>query len=104
MRRVLFTLLGSMVLLGCTTFLVAQLNRGAIEGNVADPQGLAMSGVEITITSVATNVVTSTKTNDAGYYRAEGLVPGTYRAHFVAKGYPAGHRSHRRASCRSDQG
>jgi hypothetical protein len=87
MRRVLFTLLGSMVLLGCTTFLVAQLNRGAIEGNVADPQGLAMSGVEITITSVATNVVTSTKTNDAGYYRAEGLVPGTYRAHFVAKGF-----------------
>lgn len=87
MRRVLFTLLESILLLWCTTALFAQLNRGAIEGNVADPQGLAMSGVEITITNVATNVVTSTKTNDAGYYRAGALVPGTYRAHFAANGF-----------------
>jgi len=35
-----------------------------------------MSGVAVTITSVATNVVTSTKTNSAGYYRAEALVAG----------------------------
>ena len=75
------------LVLACTTLLSAQLNRGAIEGSVADPQGAAMSGVAVTLTSVATNVVTSTKTNSAGYYRAEALVPGTYRAHFAASGF-----------------
>lgn len=46
-----------------------------------------MSGVAVTITSVTTNVVTSTKTNGAGYYRAEALEPGTYRAQFAASGF-----------------
>jgi hypothetical protein len=46
-----------------------------------------MSGVAFTISSVATNVVTSTKTNSAGYYRAEALVPGNYRAHFAVRGF-----------------
>src|SRR5438552_930330 len=75
------------LLLACSTVLSAQLNRGAIEGSVTDPQGAAMSGVAVTITSVETGVVTTTKTNGAGYYRAEALVPGTYRARFEAKGF-----------------
>ena len=75
------------LLLACSTVLSAQLNRGTIEGTVTDQQGAAMSGVEVTVANVATNVVTSTKTNDAGYYRAEALVPGTYRAHFAAHGF-----------------
>src|SRR5437667_10121387 len=29
----------------------------------------------------------NTETNSSGYYRAEALVPGTYRAHFGAKGF-----------------
>src|SRR5215467_9312471 len=46
-----------------------------------------MPGVHVSITSLDTNVATATKTNSAGYYRAEALVPGTYRAHFAAKGF-----------------
>jgi hypothetical protein len=83
-RRGIFLSVQFGLVLACTTLLSAQLNRGAIEGSVADPQGAAMSGVAVSITSVATNVVTSSKTNSAGYYRAEALVPGTYRAHFAA--------------------
>ncbi|MGA8214256.1 MAG: TonB-dependent receptor [Candidatus Sulfotelmatobacter sp.] len=75
------------LLLACSTVLSAQLNRGTIEGTVTDQQGAAISGVEVTAINFATNVVTSTKTNDAGYYRAEALVPGTYRAHFAARGF-----------------
>ena len=75
------------LLLACSTVLSAQLNRGTIEGSVADAQGAAMSGVAVTITNVATNVVTTTKTNNAGYYRAEALVPGTYHAHFATIGF-----------------
>lgn len=75
------------LVLACATLLSAQLNRGAIEGTVIDPQGAAMSGVEVTISSVDTGVQTTMKTNSAGYYRAEALVPGNYRAHFVASGF-----------------
>ena len=88
-RRFFLTLLDSALLLFCTTTLVAQLNRGAIEGSVTDPQGAAAAGVEVTVTAVATNVVASSKTNSSGYYRAEALVPGTYRAHFAARGFAA---------------
>lgn len=86
-RRLFFLSLHVPLLLACTTILPAQLNRGAIEGSVTDPQGALISGVNVTITSVATNVVTTTRTNDAGYYRAEALVPGTYRARFAASGF-----------------
>ena len=75
------------LVLAFTTILSAQLNRGTIEGTVTDPQGAAMSGVEVAVANVDTNVVTTAKTNSAGYYRAEALMPGTYRAHFVAKGF-----------------
>ena len=75
------------LVLTCATLLPAQLNRGAIEGTVSDPQGAAVTGVEVTVTALATNVTTTTKTNSAGYYRAEALVPGAYRARFVAKGF-----------------
>src|SRR5437773_757000 len=75
------------LLMACTMVLSAQLHRGAIEGSVTDPQGATVSGVAVTITSVDTNVVTTTKTNSAGYYRAEALLPGAYRANFVASGF-----------------
>src|SRR6516225_6300790 len=65
----------------------AQLNRGVIEGLVTDPQGAVMPGVEVTITDVEMNVPASTKTNSAGYYHVSNLVPGKYRAHFVARGF-----------------
>ena len=74
------------LLLVCAT-VVAQLNRGTLEGTVTDPQGAAMSGVQVTITNVDTGVEIATKTNNAGYYRAEALVPGPYRAHFVTNGF-----------------
>ena len=87
LRRLSFLSAHFGLLLACTTVLLAQLNRGAIEGTVTDPQGAALSGVDVTITAIATNVVTNTKTNSSGYYRAEGLVPGTHRAHFAVKGF-----------------
>jgi hypothetical protein len=86
-RRLSFLSLHFGLVLACTTVLSAQLNRGTIEGTVTDPQGATLSGVDVSITSVDTNVVKTTTTNGAGYYRAEALVPGTYRANFAAKGF-----------------
>ncbi len=85
--RFLPRILGLVLLLSWATALKAQLNRGVIEGIVTDPQGAVVPGVSVTITAVETNVAQATKTNSSGYYRAVDLVPGKYRAHFVASGF-----------------
>ncbi len=86
-ERMLLSFLGLVLLLSWTTALKAQLNRGIIEGIVTDPQGAVVPGVEVTITDLETNVSTSTKTNSTGYYHVPNLVPGKYRAQFVASGF-----------------
>lgn len=70
-RRLSFLSLQFGLVLACTTVLSAQLNRGTIEGTVTDPQGRHCPGWTSVITSVDTNVVTTTTTNSTGYYRAE---------------------------------
>ena len=87
LRRLCFLSAHFGVVLASATFLSAQLNRGTVEGTVTDPQGAAVPGVEVTVTALATNVTNTTKTNNAGYYRAEALVPGAYQARFKAKGF-----------------
>lgn len=75
--------------LGVVAPVKAQLNRGSMEGIVTDPQGAAVPGVAVTVTSAETGLTASAKTNGAGYYRFVDLVPGTYSAHFTAKGFTA---------------
>jgi hypothetical protein len=78
-----------LVLLSSTITLHAQLNRGSLEGVVTDPQGAVIPNVDVTVTSVERNETQLVKTNSAGYYRVEALIPGKYRAHFVAAGFSA---------------
>ena len=86
-KRYLIWVIETCLLLCSAAPLLGQLNRGVIEGIVTDPQGAVMPGVEVTITDVETNVSTPAKTNGAGYYHVPNLVPGKYRAHFVASGF-----------------
>ena len=83
--------IGSVLFLGLflagASALHAQINRGAIEGIVTDPQGAVIAGVAIEITSVDTNITTRVTTNDTGYYRVIDLVPGKYRARFSFSGF-----------------
>ena len=78
-----------LVLLFATVDLQAQLNRGSLEGTVTDAQSAVIPGVEVTVTSVERNETQVVKTNSAGYYRLEALIPGKYRAHFVSQGFSA---------------
>jgi len=71
------------------TPLRAQLNRGVIEGTVTDPQGAVVPGVAVTVTNLETGVLQTLKTNSAGFYRAQNLVPGRYSIRFVAKAFVA---------------
>src|SRR5262245_12759615 len=56
----------------------AQQGRGTISGTVTDPSGAAVPGSSITITSVGTNAVFNTQTNEEGFFTAPGLAVGDY--------------------------
>jgi hypothetical protein len=86
-KRVLVVFAATCVMFGLATSVKAQLNRGVIEGVVTDPQGAFVPGVKVTITSVETAVSSVAVTNSAGYYHVVDLVPSTYHAHFVSKGF-----------------
>ena len=75
-QRSLACIGGVLLLLFSATVLEAQINRGAIEGIVTDPQGAVVPGVEVTVVNVDTNVGDSMKTNAAGYFRISDLGPG----------------------------
>ena len=55
-----------------------QATTGAIVGTVTDPSGSVIPGAEVTITNTATNQSRTDKTDSAGYFDVEALVPGTY--------------------------
>jgi hypothetical protein len=65
----------------------AEINRGVLQGIVTDPNGAVVPGVDVTVTSVDTNVASVTKTNDTGYYRVGNLIPGKHRALFAHSGF-----------------
>jgi hypothetical protein len=78
-----------LALLICASALCAfgQLERSSIEGTVVDQQGAAISGAAVTVTAQSTNIVYPTTTNDTGYYKVIGLVPGKYTVHIEAPGF-----------------
>jgi len=52
--------------------------RAAIQGTVTDPQGAAVVGATVTLTSKETNKAQQTTSSDEGTYRFEFLAPGHY--------------------------
>lgn len=75
------------MLLACLTVLVcgsarslrAQGSNAAINGQITDPQGKVVPGVEVEAINVNTNVVSTSKTNNSGIYSLPSLLPGAYR-------------------------
>jgi hypothetical protein len=84
-------------LLGC--FLVvgavlhAQDPRGTIAGQVMDPSGAVIPGVELTVTGDDTGVATSTVTNSTGSFSVPFLAPGPYTVTAQADGFKRFSRS-----------
>jgi hypothetical protein len=82
---VLFIALVTLVL---TPFHVAAQNtQGSINGQVTDSKGAALPGATVVITSNATQVKNTTKTNDSGEYNVLDLNPGTYTVTFSDTGF-----------------
>ncbi|MFC6646798.1 carboxypeptidase regulatory-like domain-containing protein [Granulicella cerasi] len=61
--------------------------NGAIGGTVTDASGALLPGTVITIKSLDTGVVRTSKTNSSGEYRVSELPPGNYSITFTSDGF-----------------
>ena len=60
---------------------------GSMIGTVTDPQGAAVVGAKVTVTSVTKGTSEETVTNDSGSYTVTHLIPDTYKIKVEAKGF-----------------
>jgi hypothetical protein len=66
---------------------LAQESRGAIAGQVTDPQGAVIPGVNVILTNTETGQVWKLVTNASGSYSAPLLTVGTYRLEVEHPGF-----------------
>ena len=79
-------------LVGGLGSLLAQSDRGTIEGTITDPSGAAVPQAQIQIIQVETNHVFDFGSNDLGVYFAANLPLGTYRVIVKKEGFHAARR------------
>jgi hypothetical protein len=65
----------------------AQGETATLSGRVTDASGAVVVGAEVQATNVDTNVVSNTKTNEAGIFFFPSLLPGNYRLSVKANGF-----------------
>jgi hypothetical protein len=90
----------SRLLMGCLVCLCAVLSLaaprapgqavfGSILGTVTDPQGNAVAGAKITVTSTTKNFTFDATSNESGIYSVTHLIPDKYKVHIEATGFKA---------------
>src|SRR2546426_4356555 len=71
----------------CANASFGQAVYGSIIGTVTDPQGNAVAGAKVTVTSVTKGTSDETTTNESGNFSAIHLIPDTYKVHVEAPGF-----------------
>lgn len=74
------------VLMICGT-VPAQTGRSSVRGTVLDPQGQAVAGATVNLTSIETNTPRTQTTNDSGGFVFDLLSPGLYKIEVEAAGF-----------------
>src|SRR5829696_6487165 len=64
-----------------------QGERATVTGAVSDPSGQMLVGADVVIRNTGTNILTRTKTNQAGIYYLPALPPGTYELRVEYAGF-----------------
>src|SRR5260370_500860 len=72
-----------------TSTSLAQAVYGSIFGTVTDPQGGAVSGAKVTVTSITKGTTVETTTNESGNYSVTHLIPDAYKIRIEAPGFKA---------------
>src|SRR6266851_7648395 len=67
------------LVLSCVVAGAAQVNTATLSGTVTDPQGLAVRGAKVTVTSATTGAERSIVADEDGRYIFIGLPPGQYK-------------------------
>ena len=81
-RKFVGLLLACFFILGLTASTAsAQAVYGSIIGTVTDPQGAAIVGAKVTVTSTTRGTSDETTSNESGNYTVTHLIPDTYRVH-----------------------
>ena len=62
---------------------------GSVFGTVTDPQGNAVAGAKVTVTSVTKDTSVETTSNESGNYTVTHLIPDVYKVHVEATGFKA---------------
>jgi len=75
------------VLISANPILLAQADRGAIQGTISDQSAGAIPNATIQVVNIATNSTLEFHTNEVGNYLAPNLPPGTYRLTVVKEGF-----------------
>jgi len=73
----------------CATTASGQAVFGSIIGTVTDPQGNAVVGAKVTVTSITKTTVFEATTNESGNYTVTHLIPDNYKIHVEAPGFKA---------------
>src|SRR6202158_5748686 len=70
-----------------TSSTLAQAVFGSIIGTITDPQGGAVVGAKVTVTSLTKSFAYDTTTNESGNYSVTHLIPDTYKIRIEAAGF-----------------
>ena len=76
-----------LIMLSTAAVCLAQSDTARLQGTVTDPQGNAVSGATVNVTSTETGRFSTAATNELGYYTVTALPPGNYRVDIAQKGF-----------------
>src|SRR5688572_18961093 len=80
-------IMATLALILTTNSLIAQTDRGIIEGQLVDPTGAAVPNAKVQVTNVETNSTLEFFSNELGNYLAPNLPLGTYRITVQKEGF-----------------
>ena len=70
-----------------TCALLAQTDRGSIEGTVKDPNGAVVPSAKVQVVNIETNSKLDYQSDDSGHYIAASLPVGSYRLVVQKEGF-----------------
>ncbi|HSE20463.1 MAG TPA: carboxypeptidase regulatory-like domain-containing protein [Pyrinomonadaceae bacterium] len=85
--RLVFHILGGLLLLTMSTVTGFAQTSGEISGLVTDPSGAAVSGASVTVSNKATGATRNVTTNNDGLYSFPSLRPGIYELKVEQSGF-----------------
>jgi Carboxypeptidase regulatory-like domain/TonB dependent receptor len=88
-RQLVFAVVVLLVLLSalCACPARGQAVYGSILGTVTDPQGAAVAGAKVSVTSISKGSTDETTTNESGNYTVTHLIPDAYNIRIEAQGF-----------------